>query len=418
MRKVAIIGVGITTFRARYLDKTYFELAYDATKLALEDANKNGAEINHNNLESAVYGIYNELFERQFMPDIFTNSYLGMNNKPGTRVATGGATGGYTVRMAYAEVASGLSDLCLCIGLEKCNDCYDEQTGVTTPEVLNAIAYSADMTYEYPMGMMAASSYVSMVNAHYEEFGNPTEEQMAYVSVKNHGNAILNPKAQSPMQVTVEDVMNSRIICYPFKMLDCCLYSEASAALILASEEKVKELGVEKPIWITGVDAANTDCFIGNREQMGRLYSNIYAAKAAYKMAGLDYNNIKQQIDLAELHDAFSGQEVISYEELGFVPFGDGGPWIEKSFEKPGEGPWLEGELPCCPSGGLIGCGHAVGATGIMSTGEAALQLRGDAGKHQVTITKGRAISHSIGGPGAAYAAVIVMANEEGLKQP
>ena len=132
------------------------------------------------------------------------------------------------------------------VRLEKCNDCYDEQTGVTTPEVLNAIAYSADMTYEYPMGMMAASSYVSMVNAHYEEFGNPTEEQMAYVSVKNHGNAMLNPKAQSPMQVTVEEVLNSRIICYPFKLLDCCLYSEASAALILASEEKVKELIVQQ----------------------------------------------------------------------------------------------------------------------------------------------------------------------------
>ncbi len=383
--------------------------------MALEDANGNGAAITHNDLETTVYGIYNELFERQFMPDIFTNSYIGMNDKPGTRIASGGATGGYTVRMAYAEVASGLSDLCLCIGLEKCNDCYDEQTGTTTPEVLNAIAYSADMTYEYPMGMMAASSYVSMVNAHNEEFGNPTERQMALVSIKNHGNAMKNPKAQSPMELTVDDVLYSRIICYPFKMLDCCLYSEASAALILASEEKVKELGIEQPIWITGVGAANTDCFIGNREDLGRLYSNINAAKMAYKMAGLDYDNIKNQIDLAELHDAFSGQEVISYEELGFVPFGEGGPWIENTYEKPGEGPWIDGELPCCPSGGLIGCGHAVGATGIMSTGEAALQLREDAGKHQVPIEKGRAISHSIGGPGAAYAAIIVMENEEGV---
>jgi acetyl-CoA C-acetyltransferase len=229
---------------------------------------------------------------------------------------------------------------------------------------------------------------------------------------------MLNPNAQSPMRISLDDVLFSRIICHPFKLLDCCLYSEASAALILASEEKVKELKVENPIWITGVGAANTDCFIGNREDMGRLYSNIYAAKAAYKMAGLNYNKIKEQIDLAELHDAFSGQEVISYEELGFVPFGEGGPWIEKTFEKIGEGPWLEGELPCCPSGGLIGCGHAVGATGIMSTGEATLQLREEAGKHQVPITKGRAISHSIGGPGAAYAAIIVMTNEEGLKKP
>ncbi len=110
MRKVAIIGVGITPFKAKYLDKTYFELAYDAAKLALEDANKNGAEITHKDLQSTVYGIDNELFERQFMPDIFTNSYLGMNNKPGIRVVTGGATWGYTTRMAYAEVASGLSD--------------------------------------------------------------------------------------------------------------------------------------------------------------------------------------------------------------------------------------------------------------------------------------------------------------------
>ena len=410
-RRVAIIGVGITPFRSRYLDKTYFELAYDASKLALADCNKQGIDITHKDLESTVYGIYNELFERQFMPDIFINSYIGMNDKPGTRIASGGATGGYTVRMAYSEVASGLSDLCLCLGVEKCNDCYDEQTGATTPEVLNAIAYSADMTYEYPMGMMAASSYVSMVNAHYEEFGNPTEEQMALVSVKNHGNAMLNPKAQSPMKLTVEDVLYSRIICYPFKMLDCCLYSEASACLILASEQKVKELKVANPIWITGVGAANTDCFIGNRESIGRLYSNINAAKAAYKMAGLDYNKIKELIDVAELHDAFSGQEVISYEELGFVPFGEGGKWIESG------GPMMDGELPCCPSGGLIGCGHAVGATGIMSTGEAALQLREEAGKHQVKIEKGRALAHSIGGPGAAYAAVIVMENEEGLKK-
>ncbi len=400
----------ITPFKARYLDKTYFELAFDATKLALDDCNKQGIEITHKELDSTIYGIYNELFERQFMPDIFINSYIGMYNKPGIRVASGGATGGYAVRTAFAEVASGLSDLCLCLGVEKCNDCYDEKTGTTTPEVLNAIAYSADMTYEYPMGMMAASSYVSMVNAHYEEFGSPTEEQMAIVSVKNHGNAMLNPKAQSPMKISIDDVLNSRIICYPFKMLDCCLYSEASAALIMASEEKVKELKVENPIWITGVAAANTDCFIGNRESIGRLYSNIFAAKAAYKMAGLKYDEIKSKLDLAELHDAFTGQEVISYEELGFVPFGEGGKWLESG------APQFDGELPCCPSGGLIGCGHAVGATGIMSTGEAALQLRGEAGKHQVTIEKGRALSHSIGGPGAAYAAVIIMENQEAKK--
>jgi acetyl-CoA acetyltransferase len=301
------------------------------------------------------------------------------------------------------EVASGLADINLTLGVEKCADCYDKQTGQSTPEVLKSIAYSADMTYENPLGVMAASSYVSMVNAHVYEFGNPTEEQMAKISIKNHGNAFNNPKAQSPMKLTVEEVLNSRIICYPFKMLDCCLYSEASAALILASEEKVKELHVENPIWITGVGAACTDAFIGNRKSIGALPSNIAAAKQAYKMAGIEYSGVKSKFDVAELHDAFTGQEVISYEELGFVDYGKGGAWLDDG------GPEMSGELPVNPSGGLIGCGHAVGATGIMSTGEAFLQLQERAGQRQVPITKGRAMSHSIGGPGAAYAAVIVM---------
>jgi acetyl-CoA C-acetyltransferase len=397
-RKVAIIGCGITQFKARWPDKTYFELAYDATDEALKDAG-----ITIKDIDSAVYGIYNELFQRQFMPDIYVNDYIGNIDKPGTRVATGGATGGFAVRTGFMEVASGLADISLVLGVEKCNDCYDRQTGTTTPEVLKAIAYSVDMTWEFPLGMMAASSYVTLVNAHFYKYGNPTEDQMAKVSIKNHGNALNNPKAQAPMKLTVEDVMNSRIICYPFKMLDCCLYSEASAALILASEAKVKELKIENPIWITGVGAACTDAFIGNRVSIGALPSNIAAAKQAYKMAGIDYTTAKKALDVAELHDAFTGQEVISYEELGFVEYGKGGSWLDDG------GPEMSGELPVNPSGGLIGCGHAVGATGVMSTIEASLQLQERAGKRQVPITKGRAISHSIGGPGAAYAAVIVL---------
>jgi len=398
MRKVAIIGFGMTPFKARWPDKTYFELAYDACNEALQDAG-----ITIKDVDSAVYGIYNDLFERQFMPDIYVNDYIGNINKPGTRVTTGGATGGFAVRTGYMEIASGLSDICLVLGVEKCNDCYDKLTGTTTPEVLKAIAYSVDMTWEFPLGMMAASSYVVLVNAHFYKYGNPTEEQMAKVSIKNHGNAFNNPKAQAPLKLTIDDVLNSRIICYPFKMLDCCLYSEASAALILASEERVKELKIKNPIWITGVGAACTDAFTGNRKSIGALPSNIAAAKQAYKFAGLDYKNIKNLLDVAELHDAFTGQEVVSYEELGFVEYGKGGDWLDDG------GPEMSGELPVNPSGGLIGCGHAVGATGIMSTGEAFLQLQERAGKRQVPITKGRALSHSIGGPGAAYAAVIVL---------
>ena len=190
MRKVAVVGVGATRFKARWIEKTYFELAFDAVKQALDHAG-----ITKDDIESAVYGIYNEFFQRQFMPELFTHDYLGLTFVPATRVAAGGATGGAAVRTGFMEVASGMHDIVLVVGLEKCTDSWDYDHNKATPEVLRSIAYSIDMSYEYPLGAFAAAEYALPTVAHMEKFGSPTEEQMALVSVKNHGNALKDRKS-------------------------------------------------------------------------------------------------------------------------------------------------------------------------------------------------------------------------------
>ena len=402
--RVAVVGVGQTRFAARWPTKTYFELAFDAAREAIDDAG-----IEPTDVESAVYGIYNDLLERQVMPDAYVHDYLGLYGRSGTRVTTGGATGGYAVRAAYAEVASGLSEVALVVGVEKAQDCFDWAQLKTTPEVLKSIAYSADMTWEFPLGAYAASSYALLATAHMRKYGT-TEAQAALVSVKNHGNALRNPYAQSPMRLTVDEVLSSRTISYPFKMYDCSLYSEGASALVLMSADRARRERVRDPVWVLGIGSANDKAFTGfrsNDDRIGQfgdladLRNHYVAARAAYKASGID--DPVRQIDVAELHDAFSFTELQAYEAMGFAPRGQGGAFIES-----GE-PMRDGRLPVSPSGGLLGAGHAVGATGVMQVGEIAQQLRGRAGRRQVRTRHGVGVAQSIGGPGSSYATVTVL---------
>ncbi|RPJ36980.1 MAG: thiolase family protein [Deltaproteobacteria bacterium] len=397
MGRVAIVGMGTTKFRARWVEKTYFELAFEAAKMAIEDAG-----IEKDRIDCAVYGIYNDFFQRQYQPDAFVHDYLGLGLKPAVRVNTGGATGGSALRIGYAEVASGLYDICLVLGVEKCNDCFNYEMGITTPEVLRAILYTADMTYDNPAGRTAASGFALAVIAHREKYGNPTEEQMAKVSVKNHFNATKNPIAQSPQVLTVDEVLKSRKIVEPFKFYDNCLYTEGSSAVILASEKVARQI-TKKPVWITGVGASTDYVMPGNRPNIYTFESSRVAAKKAYQMAGI--RNPLKDLDLAELHDAFTGTEIMAYEDCFFCEEGQGGALIDDGVVMP------DGELPVNLSGGLIGCGHAVGATGVMQTYEVALHLRGEAGERQMKNAR-RGLVQSIGGTLCTWTVCLVLERE------
>jgi acetyl-CoA C-acetyltransferase len=346
-----------------------------------------------------VYGMYNDFFARQYQPDMFMHDYIGMTPKPSARVNTGGATGGSALRIGYAEVASGLYDTCLVLGVEKCADCFDYDTGRNTPEVLRASLYAADMTYDNPVGRTATSGFAIAVVAHQEKYGGPTEEQMAKVSVKNHGNAMKNPIAQSPKELTVEDVMNSPKVCHPFKFYDNCAFAEGASAVILMSEEKAKALG-RKAVWITGVGAAHDRPAAGSGEKLYEFTGSRTAARRALDMAGI--KDARKELDLAELHDAFTATEIMSYEDCFLCGEGEGGALIDKGAVMP------DGDIPVNLSGGLIGCGHAAGATGIMQTIEVCAHLRGEAGERQ-RVKARRGLVQSCGGPLNAWTVCLVL---------
>ena len=394
MRDVAVVGIGTTKFKARWLDKTYYELAFDAAKLALEDAG-----LDKRRIDCAVYGIYNDFFQRQYQPDAFVHDYIGLGLKPMVRVNSGGATGGAALRVGYAMVASGLHDICLVLGVEKCADCYAYEQRLATPEVLRAILYTADMTYDNPAGRTAASGFALAVIAHREKYGNPTDEQMAKVSVKNHGNAMKNPMAQSPAQLTVEDVLNSKKIVDPFRFYDNCLYTEGASAVILASAKLAGEI-TDTPLWISGLGASTDYVLPGNRPNIHTFESSRLAAAQAYEMAGI--KKPLEELDLAELHDAFTGTEIMAYEDCFLCEEGQGGTLVDQEVVMPG------GQLPVNLSGGLIGCGHAVGATGIMQTHEVCLHLRGQAGERQVPGAR-RGLVQSIGGTLCTWTVCLVL---------
>ncbi|MBI5526780.1 MAG: thiolase family protein [Deltaproteobacteria bacterium] len=391
---MAIVGIATSAFKARWRERTYYELAFDVASAALRDA-----RMTKDDVGCCVYGIYNDFFERQFQPDLYVHDYLGMAPKPATRVSTGGATGGTAVRIGFSEVASGLYDTCLVLGVEKCADLFDYGLQASTPEALKAISYTADMTYEQPTGRTASASFALAVVSHQAAYGNPTEEQMARVSIKNHGNACLNPISQSPKRLSLDEVMKSRVITHPFKFYDNCLYSEGAAALILASEDVARRF-TDKPVWITGIGAALDWAVIGSRKSLHEFEASRVAARKAYDMAGI--TNPLEQFDLAELHDAFTGTEILAYEDCFFCEPGGGGKLIDEGVVE------RNGKLPVNVSGGLIGCGHAVGATGIMQTNEIVLHLRGHAGERQVQGAR-RGLVQSIGGVGCAWTVCLVL---------
>jgi acetyl-CoA C-acetyltransferase len=225
------------------------------------------------------------------------------------------------------------------------------------------------------------------------EFGT-TERQLAAVSVKNHGNAMHNPYAQFPAELTIEDVLNSEMVADPLKRLDICVMSDGAATAILASEEMAFKL-TDKPIRITGVgtgtdamrlsDRPSGEVILLNHERAEDYedlkYPGVHsfrggrvAAKEAYGMAGIE--NPMEQLDFVELHDAFTSSEIQTYEDLGLCKYGEGGTFVESGAAN------LDGRMPVNPSGGLLACGHPVGASGLMQSVFALWQLQGTIGHH------------------------------------
>lgn len=396
-RKVGIVGAAVTPFKAKWYEKTYYELAQMATAGALQDAG-----ISVKDVEAVFYGIYNDIFERTCIPEHPLQGILGMQNKFGIRITCGGATGAYTMSAAHAYVAAERFKVVLVLGVEKATDCFDFMSMSATPEVIKTIAWSGDSFFEQKLGWTASDSYAEVVLAYMDEYpGDLKPEVTAQISSLLSQQVRTNEFAQRRFdQVTPEEVMNSRIVVYPFKELEICVYTEGAAALILAEEETAKAIAKNtgKPvIWITGLGEANEHSFAGkNQKVMPRIMSDHLAAQRAYAMAGI--KNPLEEIDVVELHDAFVHQLEITMAEMGFVPLGRADALIEEGIMTPG------GKILVNPCGGLIYSGHAVGASNIMSAWSARREL----------INQGlrRALVHGTGSTVAQYTAALILEQE------
>lgn len=367
-RKVGIVGAGVTPFKGRWMEKTYYELAQMATMSAMQDAG-----LEPNDVDAVCYGIYNDIFQRTCIPEHPLQGIIGLQNKFGIRISNGGATGAYTMSAAHAYVAAERFNTVLVLGVEKSTDCFDFQSMSATPEVIKTIGWSGDSFFEQKIGWSASDSYAEVVLAYMDEHpGDLKPEVTAQISALLSQHVRTNPYAQRQFdQVTPEEVMNSRLIVYPFKELEICVYTEGAAALIFAEEETAKSISrnTGQPIvWITGLGESNEHSFAGkNQKVMSRIMSDHLSSHRAYEMAGID-NPIKS-IDVVELHDAFVHQLEISMVEFGFVSPGRADALVEDGIMIPG------GKLLVNPCGGLIYCGHAVGASNIMSAWSARNEL-------------------------------------------
>lgn len=259
---------------------------------------------------------------------------------------------------------------------------------IPSQSAMVALMGAGDQEWEAFPGMTFPALYALMTRRHMREYGT-TMEQISQISVKNHHHANLNEKAQFQFEVTIDKVMDSTLIADPLRLLHCSPLTDGAAAIVLASEEKIKEL-TDNPVWIKGTGVGTDTLSLHDRESLSRIDSIPIAAKKAYETAEVE----PEDIDVAEVHDCFTPAEIMAIEGLGFCKLGEGGKFTEEGETS------LEGSIPINTSGGLKGKGHPVGATGIAQAIECAVQLRGEGGKRQVEDAE-LALSQNVGGSGA-----------------
>jgi acetyl-CoA C-acetyltransferase len=358
---VWIAGAGMTRFGRR--DESLPDLIAEAGLAALRDA---GIE----RPDAIVVAAMNpEEFTGAGNYGSLINTYLGLAQVPTVRVETATSSGVAAVYAGFADIAAGLHRTVLVVGGEK-------MSHIPTPRVSEIIGRSIDPHERtYGTTMPALAGLITRAAMHSRGLGL---KEMSQVAVKNHANGVRNPLAHFREAVTLEAVMESRLVADPLRLYHCCPISDGAAALVLTAEPA--------PVRIAGIGQGTDTMAVRYRSELTSFRATQAAAKVAYAMAGFG----PERVELAEVHDAFSPFELISLEDMGLMPPGKAG-----RATLDGETA-LDGRLPVNTSGGLKARGHPLAATGIAQIVELCLQLRGMAVGRQVAARV--ALGHSIGG--------------------
>jgi len=362
---MAIVGVAQTKYQRRN-PASHAELSYEVTRDALEDAGMTIEDVDN------TVTVCNDFWDGRTISSMAITEATGSHRVPTTNVEGDGT---YGALMGLMRILSGHHRVTLIVAQSKASE------GI--PSVITNAMF--DPLYERMLGLDAINSSALQMRQYMSKYG-VTEEQCARVSVKNHRNARNNPYAHLPLDISVEDVLRSRVLADPIKMLDASPVSDGACAIVMTDESAAKKKG-KKAVWIEGVGHCADAYHLGDRD-LADSPALEAAARRAYSMAGV--NDPMKDIDVAELYDAFSYMELMWMEGLGLCRQGEAGAMVDKGVTE------MKGKLPVNPSGGVLSA-HAVQVAGLARIAEAVLQLRGEAGARQIHGAK-RALAHGIEG--------------------
>ncbi|MFQ5945410.1 MAG: thiolase domain-containing protein [Anaerolineae bacterium] len=372
LRKVAVVAAGMTRF-VRRAQETGQELAYQAVRSALDSS-----ELTIDDIDAVALGTAPDAFDGVHMKGEYLSDGAGAFGKPFMRSYVGGGTGVFSAIQGWYHVASGLFDTCLVICEEKMSSCL--------PHPQAAFLTIFDHTTERPLKPNLLWIFALEMNRYMQRYGL-NKEDIARVAVKNKRNALDHPSAQLGAEITVQDVLDSEVLAWPVQRLDVSPTSDGAAAVVLASEEAAKRI-TDKPIWIRGVGWSLDTAYWTNRD----LYYPRYverAARMAYEMAGI--SEPKKEIHIAEPYDPFDYKELHHLEGLLLADKGEAPRLTAEGVTA------RDGNMPVCPSGGLLGVGNPIAAAGLMKVAELFWQLRGEAGKRQVPGTPETGVAQAWG---------------------
>ncbi len=384
MRDVAIIGVGMTKF-GNLPDKDLMNILSESSIKAIEDSNTAESDfdmvyvacmcaetLNH------MTGVASALVDR-----------INLIPAAADHIKNGPASGGSAVKNAFYAIASGACDLVLVAGAEK-------MTHITIPGfVTSAVATITHHAAERLHGV-SLPSFAGLLTRAYMEKYNVPKEWITSIAVKNHKNGVHNPYAHFQKEITLEKALSSPIIADPLQLYDICPISDGGAAIVMCPAEIAKKF-CDTPVLISGVGQATDTHIIYEREDITVLKALQMCSKQAYNMA----KKTPEDMDVAELHDAFEILEVVESEDIGFFKKGEG---AKAAYEGLTE---IDGKIPINPSGGLKARGHPLGATGIAQVIELVWQLRNEAGKRQVKNAR-TGITCNFGGFGNNIVSILV----------
>jgi acetyl-CoA C-acetyltransferase len=375
--RVGIVGIYQTKYEPRKVFDSYPEMVFEVCSKVLEEAGLTIEDMDQ------IITNSQDFWDGRTISNRTVSEACGSVLRAESKVAMDGT---FAVFYAAMRLLSGCYDSCLLVSHCKMSE--------GSPHVINNAMF--DPLYQRILGFDELSTCALQAKRYMYKYGI-TEEQCAQVSVKNLGNGKRNPYPHRGMDVTVGQVMSSRMLANPIKELDAYPITDGACAMILAVEDKAKKW-TRNPVWITGIASRLDSYYLGDRD-LAEVASLKAAAKKAYQMAGI--TNPRKEIDLVELSDYYSYQELLWLEGMAFCKRGEGGKMVEKGITA------MDGDLPVNPSGGILS-GNPVTVAGTIRVAEAALQLMGQGGKRQVDGAQ-RALAQGHCGPCGQGQCVVIL---------